>query len=217
MAVMVIGVGVLYSSLLQTKANDYIPFFCVSMLSWTLISTVLVDACNAFILAEGLIKQMKLPFTAHVLRILWRNLIVFFHHLVLYVLVILYFGISPWATLPMLIPALLLWGIVGFSFGLTLGMFCARYRDVPQVVASVTQIMMFFSPVLWKPDHLGAKYQVLVMANPVYHFMEILRGPMLGYSPAPISWLFCSVFAAAAAGVTFMFFSRFRSRIAYWV
>jgi ABC-2 type transport system permease protein len=39
---------------------------------------------------EGYITQMKLPFTAHVLRVVWRNLLIFFHNFVIVVVVMMF-------------------------------------------------------------------------------------------------------------------------------
>jgi ABC-type polysaccharide/polyol phosphate export permease len=199
------------------ELSEYIPFFCVSILCWTLISSIVTDSCYAFINAEQLIKHIKLPYTAHVLRILWRSLIVFLHHLILYIIVIFVFDVAPWATLPWLIPAFLLWTVAALAIGLLLGMVCARFRDVPQIIISLIQILLFFTPILWKPSALNGKHGYLVNWNPVFQFMEIVRGPMLGYIPPLKTWIFCAFASGLLAASALLIFRRFRSRIAYWV
>jgi ABC-2 type transport system permease protein/lipopolysaccharide transport system permease protein len=217
MGVMVGGVGVLYSTLFRMQLQEYIPYFCVSILCWTLVSSIIVDSCYAFTSAEQLIKHMKLPYTAHVLRIIWRNTIVFLHHITLYIVIVFIFGLSPWTTLPFLIPAFLLWAVTALSIGILLGMICARFRDVPQIVLSLIQILLFFSPILWKPSLLNGKHAFLVNWNPVFQFMEIVRGPMLGYAPPIGTWIFCVIATALMAGGALLMFKRFRNRIPYWV
>jgi len=70
--------------------------------------------------------------------------------------------------------------------------------------------------VLW--DRQAAKqYSTFVDWNPFYHLIEVVRAPLLGYSAPPLSWLVVSVMALVGSIFAFLFFSRYRRRIAYWV
>src|SRR3712207_9508253 len=62
-----------------------------------------------------------------------------------------------------------------FAVGLFLGMICARFRDIQQIVASAMQFFFFLSPVIWKPALLG-ELAVWLPLNPFYALMETVRG-----------------------------------------
>ena len=47
-----------------------------------------------------------------------------------------------------------------------------RFRDVPQIVAALLQVLIFMTPVFWRPEALTGKRFVLT-ANPLYHMLEI--------------------------------------------
>ena len=53
----------------------------MGIITWGLISGVILDGAAAFVAAENLVRSVKLPYTVHILRVLHRNLIIFAHNL----------------------------------------------------------------------------------------------------------------------------------------
>ena len=64
--------------------------------------------CAAFIGAEGIINQVNLPLSVHVYRVVWRNVIVFAHNVVIYVAAAVLFSIRPGWTGLLALPGLAL-------------------------------------------------------------------------------------------------------------
>ena len=216
MAVLVGALGVLYGKLFGIAIDDYLPFLTLGFIAWGLIAAVVNEGCVALTAAEPLIKQMRLPFSLHVYRIIWRNLIIFAHNFVVYIAVAVWFGIWPGAAALLLLPGLALIILNAMWIGLLLAMVCARFRDVPQIVASLLQVAFFMTPIIWKPELLGRR-MAFAEANPFYHFVELIRAPLLGGVPAPLTWAMVLGITAAGWLVTALFFRRFRARIPYWV
>ncbi|WP_137179140.1 ABC transporter permease [Roseomonas sp. AR75] len=215
-AVMVTGIGILYSTLFKLSLEEYLPFLAVSLLVWTTLSQIITDAGNSLIYSEGVIRQVPLPYTVHVLRFVIRNVIIAAHSLPLIVVVFAIFGVMPGPEALLAIPGLLLLFINAFAGGLFLGMICARFRDIQQIVASAMQLAFFLTPVLWKPDLLGDR-QAWLPLNPFFVLMETVRGPLVEGGASAMVWLGAIVYTAAACAVAFLFFVRFRARIAFWV
>jgi len=215
-AVMVTGIGLLYSTLFRMSLQEYLPFLVVSIIVWTTISQTVSDACTSLIHSEGVIRQMPLPYTVHVLRFVIRNAVIAAHSLPLILVVFVIFGVYPGIEGLLALPGLMLIVVNSFAIGLFLGMICARFRDIQQIVASFMQLAFFLSPVLWKPALLG-HWQVLLPLNPFYVLMETVRGPLVeGGAPALI-WGGALAYTALSCTVAFVFFVRFRGRIAFWV
>src|SRR5713101_6402795 len=63
---------------------------------------------------------------------------------------------------------------------------------------------------------LPALALLFIDLNPLYHFVEIVRAPLLGEVPAVMTWIAVAIITVVGWGVTFVFFDRFRKRIAYW-
>lgn len=215
-AVMIGSLGALYSRLFHMDLATYLPYLSLGILTWGLISALLTECCTAFISAEHVIKQIRMPLSVHLYRVIARNVIVFGHNLVVFVVVALWFDVRiGWADL-MVVPgmALLMLGMI--PTGLILAAICARFRDIPPVVASLLQVIFFMTPIMWRPELLGSNID-LALYNPFNCFIDLVRAPLLGEGVPMTSWAVALGMTAASWLVAFPFFARFRARIAYWV
>jgi len=210
------GMGPLYGRLFGLDISTYFPYLAISFIVWFLIANMVNDACTVFISAEGFIKQIKLPLTVYILRMVWKNLIIFAHNLVIVFLVLLFWPPAiDWHVL--LIPlGVLFIAINGIWIGICLGLLCARFRDIPQIVSSLVQVAFFLTPVMWKPDMLG-RHQWAAAWNPFYHFLEVVRAPLVGAATNWFSWALVLGITVIGYTAAFLLFARFRVRIAYWV
>jgi len=66
--VMLGAMGPIYAKLLNQPVGNYFVYLVVSFISWSLLANLINESCNAFILAEGYIKDTKLPLSVHALR-----------------------------------------------------------------------------------------------------------------------------------------------------
>jgi ABC-type polysaccharide/polyol phosphate export permease len=216
-AIMLVALGFVYSALFKMDLNQYFPFLAAGIVAWSLISGLVIEGCYTFIGSEPMIKQIRLPFTVHACRVVWRNLLVFFHNIVIVVVVVLIFTSWPsFVSLLSLLAGLVLVALNGVWVALLIGLLCTRFRDAPPMIASLVQLVFFVTPILWHPSLLAGRQRVINF-NPFHHFIELLRAPMLDTIPSAITWL--AVIGILIGGwlVTFLVFLRFRRRIAYWI
>ena len=216
MAIMVVALGVLYAELFHQEVSGFLPFLCVGLLVWSLISSFLTEGGTLFTGSESYIKQVSLPYSVYVYRAAWSKLIIFAHNLVIYFGALLYFQIWPGALALLAIPGLALVLFNGAVASLYIGMISARFRDVPQLINSVVQIVFFLTPIFWKPELLRGR-SFITDFNPFYHLLEIVRGPMLGSVPTSTSYLAVLGISAINVMVAGFIFVRYRSRISYWL
>lgn len=213
---LILSMGPLYGKLLQQDLSAYLPYLAVGFVAWMLISSLITEACGAFTGAEGYITQMKLPFTVHVLRVVWRNVLVFAHNFII-VVVVMFFAQPPvtWALLTVPLGVLLI-ALNGVWIGLLFGLLCARFRDLTQVVGTMVQVAFFLTPVMWRPEMIG-RNRWAADWNPLYHMLEIVRSPIISGSVSYLSWAVSLGLAVCGLVFALVIFARFRSRIAYWL
>ena len=187
-AVMVVALGLLYSTLFHMDVHEFLPFLALSLVLWSAgIAAIITDACTCFLDAEASIRSMRMPFTLYPARIVVRNLIALAHNVLVIVAVFAFYGVWPGWHAVLALPAIALWVVDGLAAGLLLGAFCARFRDIPPIVASVMQIAFFLSA-----DHLEARADRARAArwlplNPFFSLLEIARAPLLGdVAPATV-------------------------------
>ncbi|WP_426441673.1 ABC transporter permease [Bradyrhizobium genosp. P] len=216
MGIMVAALGVLYGKLFKQAIDDFLPFFCVGILVWSLISGYLTESGTLFTGSEAYIKQISLPFSIYAYRASWSKLIIFAHNVIIYFATIAYFRIWPGAIAIVAIPALMVVVFNGTVVSLSIGIVSARFRDIPQLISSVVQIVFFLTPVIWKPNSLK-DHAFIVEWNPFYHLLEIVRAPLLGTLPTLSNWAAVAIITLINVAVAGALFVRFRARIAYWV
>lgn len=215
MGILVGGLGVLYSQIFRMDIHEYLPFLALGFILWSMIGGVVNDACTVFSSAASTIKQVRMPLSVHVFQFMWKHIITFLHNITIFVVLAVIFRIWPGINGLLFIPAFLILVLNGLSSALILGTISARFRDIPPIVASVTQICFFLTPIIWSPSSLPDR-AVFLTFNPFYHLIEITRQPLLGHTASALSWIVCIAMTAVTGIVAVLFFSRFRSRIAYW-
>jgi len=216
MGIMVLALGVVYARILKLALDDFMPFLCVGLLIWSIISSVLTEAGTLFIGAESYIKQIRLPYSVYVCRFMWSKTIIFAHNFVIYLGIVIYFKLQPGGAVLCAMPGFILILLNGALTSLYVGMVSARFRDVPQLIASIVQIIFFMTPIMWKPELLGSK-SVLMTFNPFYHLVEIVRAPLLGQVPSAENYIALGLISMANFLLAAVLFVRFRARISYWV
>lgn len=217
MSVTIAALALVYSTIFKMPLSVYLPLMSISFIAWGLIASLVNESATVFIESEGFLKSSPLPKSMFIYRMLARNMIVFAHNLVLVPIVMAIFGIAPTIHTLLFIPAFALTLINGIWLGMLLGPLCTRFRDLPQIVASIVQIAFFASPVMWARHQLGSENQSYVEWNPFAIFLEILREPLLGKAPDPRWWVLAALITAAGFAIAFPFFQRIRARIAYYL
>jgi len=107
--------------------------------------------------------------------------------------------------------------VTGVWVGLLLGTLCARFGDLPQIIASLVQIAFFVTPVIYRSDAVSGRLWVVTHLNPFASFLALLRDPLLGQVPEATHYAMAALFAVGGFAVTLPIFARFRARIVYWL
>ena len=216
MGLMLLGMGPLYATLFNVPQSKFFPHLTLGIIFWTFYSTSIIDGCNTFILSARYLKSAEFPLSIFVWRNLTRSLIQSAHHFVLFVPVAWACGVSVTPRLAFLIPGMVVALINLHAMTITLGILCARFRDIGQIVASVLQLLMFLTPVFWFPESLPNRAH-FILYNPLAQLIDILRLPLLGAAPASGTWwflLYFTILNVVVAGGLYVFKRR---QLIYWL
>jgi ABC-type polysaccharide/polyol phosphate export permease len=217
LALFVTCLGIVWANLWNRDPKVYLPYLTSGMLCWVMFSTICMDGCVTYIVAEKLLRQLRISYTLLACANVWRNVVLFFHNLSIYVLVCIYAGLGvSWATL-LVIPGFALFCLNAVWITMLLGALCARYRDVQQLCGTLLQISLFLTPIFWSPDQLKGRTAVLAQLNPMYHLVAIIREPLLGKAPEPTHWLIVILITIIGWTLTIQMLTKFRQRIVYWL
>lgn len=219
-ATLVGALGFVNATLWHIEIATYLPFFCAGYIAWLLFITVVNESGPSLIAAEASVKAIRIPYSVFIFRLLTRNLIVFGHNLLVFVVVALIFEVAPKVSMLLLPVGLVLATVNYLWISLLLAVICARFRDVIQLVANLSTILFFVTPIFWQPSQLDsvpiARF-LLADANFAYHLVDVIRAPLLGQPLDRLSIVYLSVTAVLGFAMTSLFLRRFYDRIAYWL
>ena len=216
MAIFIVTLGLIYSRIFHAELSSFLPYIAAGFITWGFISTTINESCSAFLESESVIRQVRLPFSAFMLRVTWRNFIVMLHTIILLVPVWAFFGVTPWYTMALALPGMALVYVNQVWIGLVIAILSTRFRDVPQIVQTALQVMVFATPIMWPVSTLGDNTLVADL-NPAFHLVELVRGPLTGNAPAALSWEVGITMAVLGPIAAALLFQRSARRIVYWL
>lgn len=218
MGVLIGALGMVFGAIFKMPMQEFLPFLAIGIILWTYISTVINEGCVAFITSDAVIKQLPLPLFLHVMRVIWRNLVILAHNLIIVPILFLVFWRPLDLVAVLVIPGILLSTLTLAWMALLAGVLCTRYRDLSQIIASILQIAFYVTPIIWMPSMLsGREGFVFLDINPFYHLIEVIRAPLLGAPPTVTNWLVSIAMAVLGWILTTIVYGRYRNRISYWL
>jgi ABC-type polysaccharide/polyol phosphate export permease len=215
-AIFISFLGLIYSRLFGIDVATYLPYLAIGYIIWIFISSTTTECCSAFHENQAIILQRRLPFSIYIFKNLWRNNIVLAHNIILVVAIYLIFKINPGASILLALPGFFILCLNQLWLGIVLAIMNTRFRDVVQIVTSVVQITLFATPILWPVSRIG-NARIIADINPVYHFIQLIRAPLLGQQPDVLSWMVALSTVSLGTLCAIWLISRTSKRIVYWL
>jgi lipopolysaccharide transport system permease protein len=219
MAVTITAIGIVFGTIFGTPMEIFLPYLASGLITWGLIAGILNEGTVGFTVAEAMIKQLPLPKIVYIVRVVWRNLIVSAHNIVILPFVIIIMG-APMTWAILLWPVGVLLTVIALSgLALSLAVVATRFRDVPPIVNAILTVGFYITPVIWLKDSLNNNELVssIVSLNPLYHLLQIARLPLIGQYPTLDNWIWAAGYGLFFWIVGFIMFQRYEKRLAYWV
>lgn len=216
MFVLILGIGLLYSQLFRMNLRDYLPYIALGDIVWIYISTVVQEGCTTFTASENLIRSMRLPMMLHVMRLVTRTFIVFLHGAIAYIPFAIYLKVEPELVWLLAIPGVIAIVLATIPMTALFGLMAARYRDLQPAIANFMQLGFFMTPIIWKAEMLGP-HRWVADFNPIYHFIQLVREPLMGKVPPSHSYWVVAGFIAMAYLIAIPLLARNRHKISFWV
>jgi len=114
----------------------------------------------------------QIAFSLHAYRLVYRNILVLVHSLVIVPIVLIIFPHPiEWLRLLEIGPGICAHHYQRVAVSVLLGMISARFRDVPPIVANIVQVVFFLTPIMWRQR----TWRVQV----VRHFQPAISASML--------------------------------------
>jgi lipopolysaccharide transport system permease protein len=218
MGIQILITGFVMSYLFHTTVDRFLPFVAIGLIMWNTLTGIVSDAALAFISAADLILQVKRPLSVYLFQVVWRNMIIAGHSIVIFFIVAFVFGLFPGPTYILVIPGIALFFLNAVWMAGIAAILSTRFRDIPMIVTSVFMALFWLTPVVYELHQLGGGGMGrLIVFNPLYHILEVLRAPLLLSAPTAVNWAVAAGSAIVGWLLLIMLFARARARIPYWL
>jgi lipopolysaccharide transport system permease protein len=217
LVIWLVTVSFVFSKVFQLNLITYLPHVACGLVIWNFISQTLSDSSVCFMNNQEYLRSAPLPLSLFVYRTVLYNLYVAAHNVAaIGVIIIALRGEASLGAI-LALPGIALVALNVGWMGTILSIVCARFRDLPQVVANFLQVAFYLTPIVWLPSLLRPSDQWLLAPNIFHYLIEVIRAPILG-GELHLSYWIVSVLAAVlgwAAAVICL--AKYRARISYWI
>ncbi len=180
-----ISAALIYGQLFGQDVSHFMPYVLVGFSIWGLLSNSLSEGGNAFLSAEGYIKQIPFPYGVYILRNFTSHVLNFIG--LIPVLLIVYIALGRDLSWVML------WGGVGLLF---VFLICFLHivivahltlyiRDLPHAIGSLMQPLFFITPLIYVKADIPEKWAWVYEWNIFYYLVEVVRLPLVEYKTVP--------------------------------
>lgn len=150
------------------------PRMVIAFSLWLLINAMLNEAVELFEAEKGLLLNTQISEATLVVRLLWRNYLVFLHSFVVVVTTFIVAREPLSLRLLALFPIALVVCLCALFPVYIFARSIFILRDLKVVLPSAIQLVFFLTPILWTPPETGPMHTIFVF-NPAAWIIEFTR------------------------------------------
>lgn len=170
---------------IDTDGVPYVLFSTVAIIPWTYMSEAMSAASQSLVQGKQILGKIYFPRVMFPLTPILAKLVDFSISLVILVLVMVYYQVTPtWNLLlmPVLIFAMML---VPAGIGMWLAALAIRYRDIKFAMTFIIKLLIYSAPILYSATAIPEDIRFWYSLNPIVAVIEGFRSCLLG---TPIEW-----------------------------
>lgn len=190
--------------------SDNIPypiFSFAAILPWELFSKALSDASRSLVQNSSMITKIYFPRMILPLASVISGLVDFMIALIILIVMMLFYRITPTSNIWMLPLFLILALATSLGVGLWLSAANVMYRDINYILPFITQLWLYITPVAYSNTLIPEQWQFVYALNPMAGVVQGFRWVLLG-TEAPGNLIWVSVGVAVIVLVTGLFYFK---------
>jgi len=213
------------------EINEYAVYVAVGVVGWNILSNAISDGPRVFINHGGMIQNMKINLLGLVIRKVGAQFYQFCFDLPVALVAVLVlaptietgFGSAAegevqaglsFAALTSLL-AIVVFIINAAWISLFLGCVGVFFRGLRFALPAFMRFMFFTTPIFWYGDR-GIR-SIVATYNPLAHFLEIFRGPLIGNEIDLVSWTVVGAVTVIGWILAILTYLRVRTSLVFWL
>ena len=209
--------GVFFSVFSPRPLGEFTLYVALGFLVYQFLVGNLTAGCNVFVQNAAWMKSGPMPFSVFVFKGAAKQSLLFAGNAAVVIAALFIFGARlGWPSLSAL-PALAIYFLTALWVQLLFGVIAARIRDFAQLISALTRMLFFITPIIWTYEEATGIRRTIALYNPLTHYIEIMRAPILGGEISQQSWAIVLALTLAGFAAAIAAFAAFRHRLPYWV
>jgi lipopolysaccharide transport system permease protein len=165
---------------LPSNGVPYPAFIYCGLLPWTFFSYAIGQSANSIVGNANLISKVYFPRLVIPIAAILSGLLDFAIAFVVFLGMLLYYGLRPTAAIITLPVFFLLALAAALAVGIWLSALNVQYRDVRHTLPFLTQIWLFATPIVYPSSLIRGPLHLVLALNPMAAAVEGFRWALLG-------------------------------------
>jgi ABC-type polysaccharide/polyol phosphate export permease len=179
--VYVFGLGYMYSAI-SGRGSNFIAHLGLGWALWRMTTMVINDSSGIYSNYKAFILDGRTCLTDFILRAMAKSIFYFAFAFVVVLVVLLREPSVHWQGMLTMLVTLPIYLFNLLWFCVAVSLLGARYPDVREFISTILLFGFFLTPILWNAQTLpaGSMRGTIARFNPAFHFVELVRAPVLG-------------------------------------
>ena len=185
--ILMLGIGALLGNVFKRPFMEYVIYVGLGLTLFTPVVSSLSDGPTVFLRYKTWILGSNYALASYIVRALMNMVVMMLHQAPAIILFFVLGKIPLHASMLLFLLGLPVMLVFSIGAMLCLAPLGVRYRDLTPATQAFTSLLIIMTPIYWDKGQLGAHNPVLLI-NPAYHLLQIVRAPLLGEYPSALNW-----------------------------
>lgn len=217
--IFIVMIGFLFAKISGIPSHIFIPHVTLGVIVWSLFVQILNNTPN--IITQNKSKIVAgIPLNDIIVTAIITYFIQFMH--------VLWIALGAWFIFKWDINTYALTTIIGiiiiiingYALGVIFGILGSRFNDLAHLITTVTSAMFFITPIIWMPGGEAGRGGLIgsyLIFNPLYHFMELVRAPVLNNPIDPLSWYIVIIITLLNLLFARLLYHKLARKVTMWI
>lgn len=199
--------------LFSSGTPNFVLYAMSGLILWFFFANVTGQSVGNIIGSAGLLKSLNIPAVFFPLSEMISELFNLLLSLIVFTILMHWFGIEYGLRLFLIIPCIILFAIFTFGLNLLLCSINVFFRDVGIIWITIQPALFYLTPIAYPENIIAAKYRLVIKCNPIYYFIKLGRDIFYNTTLPPWQlWRDCAIIAVIMYAIGHIIFNRLKNQ-----
>jgi len=196
-----------------TSVNHYVLFATTGLIFWFFFANVTNQSIANIVGSAGILKSLSIPPIFFPLSDMISELFNLVLTLVVFLILMHWFGIVYSFKLLLILPCAVLFGLFSMGITLMLSSLNVFFRDIGIVWSTVQPALFYLTPIAYPESLIPEHYKFIIKCNPIYYFIQLARDITCNPGmPSARLWLLCAGMAVCMYFAGLLIFNKLKNQ-----